>query len=213
MILIGIKDVEKIKNVGNFYCPSCCRSKIYHDKLVYEYLTVYLLPIFRIKCVGEYIECNHCHNTFGAEIIERQKNGIDRDVESEFKKITKRIIMLTILSDGKVKPVEIREAEELYYEVTGEKLSKMQIISEKEKAINEKLSLEEYLRTSRYLLNESGKEAVILVACGIATCDGEFHNKEMAFIKRCSNALGITEKHLFGILEKSGSYGKFVVDS
>ncbi len=202
MIVFGMKDVEKHMDKGTFYCPTCRGSHVYEHVEVSPYFTIYFFPVWRIKRGADYIECAHCHNTFLPGLIEQQKYGINNEVEAEFRKVLKRMLILTMLADKAVKPVEIREASRLYLEITGDELSKVDIINEKKRAEQEKLTLSAYLQTARFVLNESGKEALIMAASGIAACDNELHLSELSFIQKCADALGLTERHLDGILRQ-----------
>jgi len=204
MIIFGVKDVEKQVNKGTFFCPTCRNSHVYQHVEISPHITIYFYPIFQLRRGAEYIECYHCKNTFLPNLLEKQRNGIDEEVEAEFKKSLKRILIMAMSADSIIKPIEIQEASKIYEEITGEEFSKSDIIYEKSLADNENLTLDAYLRRARFLLNDSGKEAIIIAALGIISCDNELHPDEMSFVQSCSEALTLSQHHLESILVNCG---------
>jgi hypothetical protein len=57
---------------GTFYCPNCNASRAYILKRAAEYATVYFIPIFQLRNLGEFVECQACHQQWKAEILRRE---------------------------------------------------------------------------------------------------------------------------------------------
>jgi hypothetical protein len=69
MIIWGSRGREKEMSSGQFYCPKCATLRPYKFKRVGKYFTLYFIPLFETKKLGEYVECQHCHQTFNPEVL------------------------------------------------------------------------------------------------------------------------------------------------
>jgi hypothetical protein len=49
---------------GRFYCPQCRASVEYALQSVREYFTLYFVPLFQTRTLGEYVECRECGGQF-----------------------------------------------------------------------------------------------------------------------------------------------------
>ena len=70
MIIWGSKGKEKVVAEGQFYCPQCRTIRPYIHKRVSRYFTLYFVPLFETKLLGEYIECEVCCTPFKVEVLE-----------------------------------------------------------------------------------------------------------------------------------------------
>jgi transcription elongation factor Elf1 len=70
MIIWGSRGREKVLSSGQFYCPKCNTMRPYKLKSVGRYFTLYFIPLFQTKKVGEYVECQFCHQAFKSEILD-----------------------------------------------------------------------------------------------------------------------------------------------
>jgi predicted RNA-binding Zn-ribbon protein involved in translation (DUF1610 family) len=95
MIIWGSKGKEKTIAEGQFYCPQCRTSRPYRHKKVAKYFTLYFIPLFETKNLGEYIECQWCFTTFRTEVLHYSRS-LEQDHEQQ-EKIKK---MITDISDG-----------------------------------------------------------------------------------------------------------------
>jgi hypothetical protein len=69
MIIWGSRGQEKDVASGQFYCPHCDGHKPYIRKRVAQYFTVFFIPLFESENLGEYIECQSCHEKYKPEIL------------------------------------------------------------------------------------------------------------------------------------------------
>ncbi|MGA2503153.1 MAG: zinc-ribbon domain-containing protein [Anaerolineales bacterium] len=69
MIIWGSKGKQKTLGQGIFFCPQCSTMRPYHRKKVSKYFTLYFIPLFETKNLGEYIECQWCLTTFRTEVL------------------------------------------------------------------------------------------------------------------------------------------------
>jgi len=69
MIIWGTKGREKEIGTGTFYCPRCDTQKPYTRKKVSKYFTLFFIPLFEIKELGEYLQCSECNTTYKPEVL------------------------------------------------------------------------------------------------------------------------------------------------
>jgi len=70
MIIWGSKGRHEFVSEGQFFCPKC--NNIRHYKLirVSKYFTLYFIPLFKTKTLGEYVECQTCKNGYEPKVLE-----------------------------------------------------------------------------------------------------------------------------------------------
>jgi len=69
MIIYGHKSREIDVASGQFHCPKCDAQRPYIHKQVARYFTLFFVPLFKTKTLGEYVECQVCHRAFKPEIL------------------------------------------------------------------------------------------------------------------------------------------------
>ncbi len=70
MIILGSKGRAKVIGMGKFFCPACNQVRNYQRVYVDKYFTVYWIPLFKVGKMGEYVQCQTCHNTYPPEAIQ-----------------------------------------------------------------------------------------------------------------------------------------------
>ncbi len=76
MLIWGSKGREKVLSEGEFFCPKCNELKGYKHKRVSKYFTLYFIPLFETKNLGEFVECQACKNGFDPQILEPDNQGM-----------------------------------------------------------------------------------------------------------------------------------------
>jgi hypothetical protein len=69
MIIYGHKSREVEIASGQFHCPKCDDQRPYIHKRVAQYFTLFFIPLFKIKTLGEYVECQVCRHAFKPESL------------------------------------------------------------------------------------------------------------------------------------------------
>jgi transcription elongation factor Elf1 len=69
MIIFGTRVREKAIASGQFTCPNCRTGRPYSHKRVMKYFALYFIPIFKTSDLGEYIECQVCHQKYNPEVL------------------------------------------------------------------------------------------------------------------------------------------------
>lgn len=90
MIIWGTRGRETEIGTGTFYCPKCDNQRPFTRKKVGSYFTLFFVPLFEIKKLGEYLQCAECNTTFKPEVLsikaltpeQRHVLTVKRDLES-----------------------------------------------------------------------------------------------------------------------------------
>jgi len=90
MIIWGTRGRETEIGTGTFYCPKCDAQKSFIRKKVGSYFTLFFIPLFEIKKLGECLQCAECNTTFKPEVLnikaitpeQRQVLMVQRDLAS-----------------------------------------------------------------------------------------------------------------------------------
>ncbi len=70
MIIWGTKGRQKELAQGTFYCPKCNDIRPYIRKRASRYFTLYFIPLFETKNLGEFVECQTCKSNFDPKVLE-----------------------------------------------------------------------------------------------------------------------------------------------
>ena len=69
MIIWGTRRREKELATGQFYCPQCQTTRTYKHKSAGMYFTLYFIPLFQVKKLGEYVVCQTCNQAYKPEVL------------------------------------------------------------------------------------------------------------------------------------------------
>jgi len=69
MIIWGTRGRQIEISSGQFHCPKCDTTRPYKRKRVAQYFTLFFIPLFQIKNLGEFIECQFCHQSYKPEVL------------------------------------------------------------------------------------------------------------------------------------------------
>jgi dATP pyrophosphohydrolase len=71
IIIVGTKVRVIELSAGKFYCPNCNTRRPYKRKRYAKYFTLFFIPLFQIKNLGEQVECQKCFTPFKPSILKR----------------------------------------------------------------------------------------------------------------------------------------------
>jgi hypothetical protein len=78
LIIFGTRMREKELGTGKFYCPNCGRERRYKHKRADKYFALYFIPLLPIESMGEFIECQSCHQKFSPDLRKKKApSGLD----------------------------------------------------------------------------------------------------------------------------------------
>ena len=109
MIIWGSRGRTFTEQKGRFFCPSCDSEKNYEHKKVEKWFTLYFLPIFPTKKLGEYIECGSCESTFQMKVLNYNQENKPSNFHSEFSIAALNIMSKIALADNTIEKSEILE--------------------------------------------------------------------------------------------------------
>lgn len=69
VVIWGSRNRFKKVGSGEFYCPKCQTKRYYERKVAKTYFTLYFIPLFPIRDLGEFVECQTCRVTFKTDVL------------------------------------------------------------------------------------------------------------------------------------------------
>jgi hypothetical protein len=69
MIIFGSSVREKEIASGQFTCPNCRVLRPYIQKRIDKYFAIYFVPLFKTSDLGEYVECQVCHQKYKPDVL------------------------------------------------------------------------------------------------------------------------------------------------
>lgn len=201
MIIFGTRGITTTPERGQFECPNCERSQQYSLKRVRRFFTLYFIPLIPLDKLGEYIECGVCNDTYKLNILDFDSSANAQAVEAEYHAGIKKIMIHMLLADGVIDDSEIDSIVEIYEQVTGKEIHRDLLVEEINVVQNTHEDLNDMLHDLQGLLNDEGKEMVVISAYHVAMADNEFHESEKDLLNRIAKGLGMTSAHLQGVID------------
>lgn len=69
MIFFGSKSRQREIASGEFDCPNCQEKRNYKQMRSSVFFTLYFIPIFPIRQLGEFVECGSCSQAFQLDVL------------------------------------------------------------------------------------------------------------------------------------------------
>ena len=108
MLIWGSRGREKALSQGQFFCPKCNDLRPYIQKKVSKMFTLYFVPLFETKNLGEFVECQVCKSGFDPKILEPSNQGLFKIVAAA----RYELLHGTSPADVKTKLIEMGASEE-----------------------------------------------------------------------------------------------------
>lgn len=70
MLIWGSKGKQELVSNGQFFCPHCNTTQAYKLIRITRYFTLFHMPLFKTKDLGEMVECKVCINRYKPSILE-----------------------------------------------------------------------------------------------------------------------------------------------
>jgi hypothetical protein len=70
--IFGLNDRQKEISSGSFTCPHCGAIRNYKLMHAGRYFSLYFLPIFKVKDLGEYVACQTCKHIYQPEVLNQK---------------------------------------------------------------------------------------------------------------------------------------------
>lgn len=201
LIIFGTRGVTYSAGAGDFWCPSCRDNRRYDHKRVRRFFTLYFIPIIPLDILGEYVECDHCKDTFTPEVLTIDPDKDKNEFVAEFARAVKRVMILMMLADGRIDDEEIETIHQVYEKVAKKKIDRAEIDREVEDAKKDGRGIRQYLASIVGRLNDPGKELVVKSAFFVAAADGKFTDEETALLAELAGALEMSPAHFKGVVD------------
>jgi uncharacterized tellurite resistance protein B-like protein len=185
---------------GSFFCPTCDQEQTYEHKVVEKIGTIFFMSVGSLEELGRYIECEYCGETFHEEVLEYQPGPTTEDVEAEYRKAIKYVIVAMSLADGKLYKSEVDAMYSMIFDLTGQQATSEELKSLARRVKNDGNTVVDYLGSVAPYLNDSGKEMIITALLHVAAADGNFHKQELTLIGEACAVFDISDAHLKGIV-------------
>ena len=70
MIIWGSRTRVSTTDEGAFYCPTEQGTRPFQRRTAKQWFTLYFIPVFPMKELGDVIECQMCGSTFNDAVLE-----------------------------------------------------------------------------------------------------------------------------------------------
>lgn len=204
LIIFGSRGVTYSAGSGEFFCPGCQESRDYVHRRVRRFFTLYFVPLVPLDVLGEYVECQHCHDTYKLDILALGPAGSDRHVEAEFQTAVKRVMVLVMMADGHIDPQEIETIQLVLGKLVEREVTRAEVDREIERARTDALGIRAYVESVAPRLNDSGKETVVKAAYFVAAADGRIADEETALLAELATALEMSPARFKSIVDELG---------
>lgn len=202
MIIVGTKSKTKTLSKGTFYCPDCQGDRDYKHQRVKLYSSAYFIPIFPIKTLGEYIECQTCKNTYKPAVLDYNPDDAGGLFEAEFNAAMKKAMIHVLLADGKLEESELEAIESTYHKLADQTLTRETLLNDIEQVKNSNNDLSETLTDLQGCLNEPSKKLVLTAAYLVALADLDFQDSEKQLLESIGKDLGMSAEEIDEVLNK-----------
>ena len=201
LIIFGTRGVTYSTGRGEFHCPGCDARRPYEHKRVRRFFTLYFIPIIPLDVLGEYVECQHCRDTYGSDVLSYDPTAGKKLFEAGFHAAVKRVMVLMMMADGKVDAEEIETIRQVFGKLSKREVTQAEVDAEVSAARSEGRGLRQYLASVSGNLNDAGKELVVQAAFFVAAADGTVTEEETALLAELASALEMSPAHFKGAID------------
>jgi hypothetical protein len=115
MIFIGgLSDRQKEVSSGSFTCPHCGVPRPYKLMKSGRYFSLYFIPLFRTKDLGEYVQCQVCQRMFDPQVLSYKGPSASERLVQDIRKELQTGMPLHMMVEKLVNQKMDRNTAELY---------------------------------------------------------------------------------------------------
>jgi tellurite resistance protein len=201
-IIFGTRGITYSAGKGEFHCPGCDALRPYDKKRVRRFFTLYFIPIIPLDVLGEYVECQHCKDTYKTDVLGYDPAAGKRQFEASFHSAVKRVMVLMMMADGKIDTEEVETIRQVFGKLSNREVSQEEVDAEVATAKSEGHGLRQYLANVSGNLNDTGKELVVKAAFFVAAADGKITDEESSLLSELASALEMSPAHFRGAIDE-----------
>ena len=202
LIIFGTRGVTYSAGTGQFHCPGCDQKRAYDHKRVRRFFTLYFIPIIPLDVIGEYVECQHCRDTYKPDVLSYDPSAGRKQFEAEFHAAVKRVMVMMMMADGKIDDEEVETIRQVFGKLSSREVTKAEVDAEVDAVKRDGNNLRHYLASVSGNLNDPGKELVVKAAFFVAAADGKITEEESALLAELASALEMTAAHFKGVVDQ-----------
>ncbi|MDF2691958.1 MAG: hypothetical protein K0S65_341 [Labilithrix sp.] len=202
LIIFGTRGVTYSAGRGEFHCPGCDNRRPYDHKRVRRFFTLYFIPIVPLDVLGEYVECQHCRDTYKPDVLSYDPSAGKKRFEAEFHSAVKRVMVLMMMADGRIDAEEVETIRQVFGKLANRDVSQDEVDAEVNAAKAEGRGLRQYLSSVSGNLNDTGKELVVKAAFFVAAADGRVTEEETSLLAELASALEMSPAHFKGAIDQ-----------
>lgn len=202
LIIFGTRGVTYSAGKGEFHCPGCDAKRPYDHKRVRRFFTLYFIPIIPLDVIGDYVECQHCKDTYKPDVLSYDPSAGRRAFQAEFHAAVKRVMVLMMMADGRIDEEEIDTIQDVFGKLVNREIQREEVDAEVAAARADGRGLRQYIASVSSQLNESGKDIVLKAAFFVAAADGHVSDEETALLSELASALEISPAHFKGVVDE-----------
>jgi tellurite resistance protein len=195
----GFKGRAAETAVGRFYCPDCGDHRDYRKMKVKRWFTLYWIPLFPTKDLGDHVECKTCKATYNEAVLSFDPKSSAEKFEAAFATAAKRVMFKLALADGDIDDTEVAQITQAFSNIAKRDVDPADIAAELEMARDDTRTVQQYLDEVAAGLNDTGKELVLRSAIAVARADGRVDDSEVAELHDVARALDLPLAYANGI--------------
>lgn len=200
MIIFGFSVIlVGLVGEGPFYCPNCKSDQFQRTRKRQRFFTLFFIPIIPLKVIDHVVVCQRCVSEYNTEVLEiptdAEENRARRDAYG--------IIMAFALQFSVQDRQKLDIATTTFRSLTkntltdGYRADSIELTSYLQIPTTQAI---EIIRNAAPSFATEQKESLVALAATIATASNEISESVLAPVVTCGEALGLSEKHIKGIL-------------
>lgn len=198
MIIWGTRGITSTTQTGVFHCPRCGPQRAYSLRRVRRWFTLYFIPVIPLDTVGEYIECQQCAGTFGADVLTYDPAAAERQLVEQ---IT-RVLVVATLAAGPSSESRMATLQQTVSELTDVHVTAEELWKECRLAQSAGVQFVPYVQRVAGGFSETGKQKILAGAYRILSYSGGCLPPEEEIVRQLGAALGIASPVVDALLQK-----------
>jgi hypothetical protein len=202
MIIFGSTSLNSTIGSGDFFCPRCNMQRPYRHIGVNRFFTLYFIPLIPMGRAGDYVECQQCTGTYGAEVLNYRPESAGNLGSSATKFWTdlRRCLIVLLHNAQRTDPQTLSLLKSWYEHQAQDAVSLDVIARELRQAAEAGAQVAGFAQQSLGGLGEDTKLSVLQAGRGLLERNGRLEEGEKAALRQLGAGLGIpaqlVETHL-----------------